>query len=170
MKNIKTFDELNEAAKGDMSSFLADKPKRVKGGKLFLYHGTKVDPRKFELKDDWDGDNGNVYEADIPEGYLFLSNSFAESHFYGRYVIPCELRYSKRLTVKVDSDNPSKEFDDDFSGYGKYGMFTKFTNGDYDVLEIKGTGKSTFLTSIDNVVPRTDLAAEFYGLNNKKKA
>jgi len=144
-----------------LAEFLAGRKLR-RGNKEFLFHGTKVDPREFRLTDDRDGNSGNVYDADIPEGFLFLTNSLREAAFYGRYVIPCELKHTKRLVVKVNSENPSKEFDDDFSGYGEYGMFTKFTNGDYDVLEVKGIGKSTFLTSIDNVIPRTDLATEFY--------
>jgi hypothetical protein len=161
MKYIQLFEKFNGK---DMAAFLFDKKPVVRGNHTFLYHGTRVHPLEFSLVDDWDGNSGNVYDTDLPEGFLFLTDSFQEASFYGRYVIPCELKYTKRLVIKVASENPSREFDDDFSGYGKHGMFTKFINGNYDVLEVKGLHKSTFLTSVDNVIPRTDLAAEFYGL------
>jgi hypothetical protein len=41
-------------------------------------------------------------------------------------------------------------------------MWSKFIDGGYNVLEIKGNNKSTFVTDIYNVIPRIDLAKIFY--------
>jgi hypothetical protein len=144
------------------NNFLENKKFINKSTKQFLYHGTSINPNNFELKDDWNGDSGNTYEANLPEGYLFLTNDIREANFYGQYIIPCELKYYKKLIIKVNSDNPSREFDDDFDGYGNYGMWSKFIDGGYNVLEIKGNNKSTFVTDIYNVIPRIDLAKIFY--------
>lgn len=159
MKHIKIFESFTSAGIVD---FLNGKKFKNRKSKTFLYHGTSTKPEDFELKDEWDGDSGNVYEVDLPEGYLFLTNDIREAIAYGRYIIPCELKYYDTLTVKVNSDAPSREFDDDFMGFGKYGMWTKFMNSGEAALEIRGNKKSTFVTSIDNVIARTDLAKQYY--------
>jgi hypothetical protein len=147
-----------------IEDFLKNKEFKNKKSKQFLYHGTNVNPKNFELIDDWDGNNGNTYMADLPEGYLFLTNDIKEARAYGRYIIPCEFKYNDKLTIKVDSNAPSQVFDDDFSGYGKYGLYSKFINGGKSILEVKGYNKSTFITDIYNVIPRVDLSMEFYNI------
>ena len=152
-----------EAASSDIVDFLKDKEKTNKRTKQFLYHGTSVKPSEFTLKDDWSGDSGNTYENDLPEGYLFLTDDIKEAYAYGTYVIPCELKRYDKLTFKVDSTSPSREFDDDYSGYGERGMWSKFANDSMaSVLKVQGIGKATYITSVDNVIPRADLAKEFY--------
>jgi len=163
---IKSFAQyfLTESAGGDLPAFLKRQKFVNSRSKGFLYHGTNVRPDKFDLRDDWEGDSGNVYDTDLPEGYLFLTDDLKEAQAYGKYVIPCELRYYSKVTVKVNSNAPSREFDDDFMGYSEYGMWTKFVNSDKAVLEVKGYGKSTFITDVSNVIPRVDLAKQFYGI------
>jgi len=160
---LKTIKEAIAEKPTSISKFLEDKKFKNKRSKEFLFHGTKISPDKFELKDDWDGDSGNVYDADMPEGYLYLTNNVKEAKAYGEYIIPCELKDNSKLTIKVNSDAPSREFDDDFS-YGTHGgMWVKFQDSGKATLEIKGNqGKSTFITDFSNVIPRTDLAKEFY--------
>lgn len=147
--------------------FLKNKKFANKNSKQFLFHGTNESPLTFKLIEDWDGDSGNRYDTDLPEGYLFLTNDTKEANAYGQYLIPCELKDNTVLTFKVKSDNPSREFDDDFSGYAGYGMWVKFHNNDKAVLEVRGFNKSTFITDVENVIPRIDLAIEFYNLNKK---
>jgi hypothetical protein len=156
---------INEQARNssELPNFLKDKEFVNKQSKQFLYHGTSVHPDNFKLDDDWEGDSGNVYDTDLPEGYLFLTNDLREARAYGQYVIPCELKQYDTFTFKVDSDAPSRVFDDDFSGYGGLGIWSKFSNeSTASVLEVKGYGKSTFITYDNNVIPRVDLAKEFY--------
>lgn len=142
--------------------YLVDKPFTNKRSKFYLYHGTSVNPSEFSLQDDWDGENGNVYETDLPEGYLFLTNDINEAKAYGRYIIPCEMKRNDKLVVKVDSNAPSVDFDDDFSGFGDYGMWSRFMDSVKSILEVKGYRKSTYVTDINNVIPRVDLAIDFY--------
>lgn len=142
--------------------YLKDKPFAKSGSKFYLYHGTSVNPNEFSLSDDWDGDSGNVYEADVPEGYLYLTNDIQEAKCYGQYIIPCEFVRNDKLVIKVDSNAPSIEFDDDYSGYGQYGMWTRFMDSTKSILEVKGYNKSTYITDVNNVLPRVDLAIDFY--------
>lgn len=147
----------------NLLTFLQGKKFKNGRSKQFLFHGTKEHPSDFNLKDDWEGDSGNTYDiAELPEGYLFLTNDIMEAKAYGRYIIPCELKHCDKLTIRVDSNTPSRDFDDDFSGYGKYAMWPKFWESGKSVLEVKGYSKSTFITDVSNVIPRTDLAMEFY--------
>lgn len=173
MTQIKTFNEyfnydnLNEENKfvqerKRLSDFLKDKPFINNNMDKFLYHGTKINPKDFKLEDDWEEDSGNIYEADVPEGYLYTTDDMREANAYGYYIIPCEFKYNDTLTLKVNSDAPSRVFDDDFSGYSTLGLWSKFMDSGKSVLEIKGHGKSTFITNDSNIIPRIDLAEEFY--------
>lgn len=155
---------LESLSNNSIDEFLKNKQFKNKRSKTFLYHGTNVNPKEFNLIDDWDGDSGNVYMTDLPEGYLFLTNDIKEAKTYGKYIIPCEFKYNDKLILKVNSNAPSQVFDDDFSGYGQYGLYSKFINSGKSVLEVKGLTKSTFITDVSNVIPRTDLATEFYNI------
>lgn len=128
-----------------------------------LFHGTKEHPTNFELRDDFEGSD-NVYDiSELPEEHIFLTDDFREASSYGKYVIPMRLKDTSKYVVETNSDNPSKEFDDDYSGYGGYGMWTKFQNESQDaVLQVKGLRKSTYITPIYNVTPLTDIADQFY--------
>ncbi len=134
--------------------------------KGLLYHGTNIHPSKFKLIDDYDVNseigNGNVYEVDLPEGMIFLTNDIKEAKCYGKYVIPCEVKIDKMKVYKIDTDNPSVEWDDDFMGYKNYGMYSEMINKGYDMVEVRGRNKSTFVAFINVVFPRVDLVKSIY--------
>lgn len=160
-----TINHLIQLDENTIKDFVTDKQLIVKGGKIkgFLFHGTAIHPKDFELSEDYEDDgSGNTYVADLPEGVVFLTNDFREAQAYGQYVIPCELKAKRVKTFKVNTTNPSEAFDDDFSGFGNLAMYSTFVNGGYDALEVQGATKSTFITYPEMVVPRTDLAITFY--------
>jgi hypothetical protein len=142
--------------------FLSDKKKINPKSKIFLYHGTKIKPKKFVLKSDYDGEDGNMWMFDLPEGYLFLSTDIKEANSYGQYIIPCELERYDHVFFKINADNPSQVFDKDYDGYTDFGMWKYFQNSGKSSLVIKGITKYTIITYVENVIPRIDLAKEFY--------
>lgn len=151
----------------DLSEFLSDKKFINPNSKLFLYHGTKIPPEKFKLRDDYNWDDSHGWSGDLPEGYLFLTTNINEAKSYGQYVIPCELKRYDNKYFKVNANNPSQIFDKDY-GIDLYmpdkyfGFWEKFEESGKRVLIIKGTDRWTVITDIENVIPRTDLAFEFY--------
>lgn len=165
MKHLKTYESHSQSIK----DFVSDKPHTVKKTKYkgFLFHGTSVRPSQFELRDDYDANeeegNGMTFETDLPEGMLFLTNDIREASHHGRYIIPCEVKVDDMKVYKIDTDNPSQVWDDDYMGYEGYGMYSAMMNEAYDMVEVRGRNKSTFVAFTNVVVPRTDLAIEFYG-------
>lgn len=152
-----------EQERADFVEFVSDKKFTNARSKKYIWHGTSVHPSAFKLLDDYDGDSGNVYHTDLPEGYLFLTDDMREANVYGSYLIPCELKRWDSIKIKVKSNAPSVEFDEDFMGYGgEYRIWERFFNSGKSVLEVRGYDKTTFVTSVENVIPRTDLATEFY--------
>jgi hypothetical protein len=141
--------------------------------KGFLFHGTDVNPNNFQLRDDYENEDGNDWSGELPEGYLFLTTNLDEALGYGQYIILCELKRYNKLTIDVNKhdysfgDNPSRFFDMDY-GIDLYmpdkyiNIWDKFENSRRDVLEIKGNNKSTIITNINNIIPRTDLSIKFY--------
>ncbi len=119
--------------------------------KEVLYHGTNTDPSTFELSNDFERTT-SVYDFDLPDGFVFLTNSLAEAKCYGQFAIPVRILSRKVMTFKVNNNAPSREFDDDFNDIRGF-MFSKFVNSSCDVLEIKGYEKSTFLTYPELVFP-----------------
>jgi hypothetical protein len=170
------FEQLNEQKIETLVEFLSDKKFKNPRSKMFLYHGTRTPPERFNLRDDYDWEESNVWSGDLPEGYLFLTTDIKEAKAYGKYVIPCELyRYdSKKFNVK--SFNPSRDFDMDYgidlyAPDKYYGFWEKFQDSGKSSLVITGyNGKSTVITEIQNVIPRTDLASEFYNSTEKTLA
>lgn len=160
---------LNERLNDGLESFLKDKSFVNDKTKMFLYHGTSKKPNEFKLRDDYDFEDSDDWSGELPSGVLFLTNDLKEAFSYGRYVIPCELRDYSTISFKVYSDNPSREFDKDY-GIDLYapdeyiGYYDKFLDSGKSVLEIKNhRGKATIITYIENIIPRIDLAKEFYG-------
>lgn len=150
-----------------LPSFLQGKQFINRKSKSFLYHGTRVSPENFSLKDDYNWEDSQVWSGDLPEGYLFLSTDIKEASSYGPFVIPCELKNYSNITFSVNDDNPSKFFDMDYGidlykHKKEYRLWEKFENSGKSSLIIKGNSKSTVITNIENVIPRTDLALEFY--------
>lgn len=164
---------LKESKNDEFINFLNNKTFNNKRSKRFLFHGTNVLPSKFQLRDDYDFSDSNEWSGDLPEGMLFLSTSHVESSYYGRYIIPCELHRYDSLKFKVGGNNPSKVFDMDY-GIDLYSpkkfrnFFGRFEQSGKSNLVISGDEKSTIITSIWNVIPRTDLAIEFYEGNSLK--
>lgn len=148
--------------------FLKDKSFKNKKSKMFLYHGTKISPDEFNLREDYNWEDSNVWSGDLPEGYLFLTTDINEAKAYGQYVIPCELNRYDHIFFKIDGDNPSQVFDDDYgislNKQTNFGFWNAFDESGKSVLIIKGRNKYTVITDIGNVIPRTDLAKEFYGI------
>lgn len=154
--------------KNNIVEFLKDKKFINSKSKMFLYHGTRVSPENFKLRDDYNWEDSNDWGGDLPEGYLFLTTDIREAKAYGEYIIPCELINYSNIFFNVDSDNPSKVFDMD---YGidlympdkYYNFWEKFEQSGKSSLIIKGRNKKwTIITNIENVIPRVDLAKEFY--------
>lgn len=159
---------INERLNDNLESFLEDKPFVNGKTKRFFYHGTRKKPNDFELRDDYDFEDSHEWSGDLPYGVLFLTTDLKEALAHGQYVIPCELESYSKISFKVYSDSPSREFDKDY-GIDLYapdeyvGYYQKFEESGKDVLEIKNhRGKATIITYIDNIIPRTDLAIEFY--------
>jgi len=175
---VKSFNQfINESSNSDIKTFLKSKSFVNPKSKFFLYHGTNVSPDKFQLRDDYNGEDSNTWSGDFPEGYLFLTTSLNEAKAYGKYILPCELKMYDHLSFTVNSDNPSIVFDDDFgisviNNYLKvneFGFWEKFEKSGKSSLIIRGTKSWTFITDIGNVIPRTDLAIEFYNVGGKNK-
>jgi hypothetical protein len=154
-------------ANNDITTFLVGKKFINPRSKVFLYHGTRKKPNEFQLRDDYEWEDSQNWDADLPEGYLFLTTDINEAKYYGQYIIPCELKRYDNKTFKVNSNNPSKVFDMDY-GIDLYkpdkyvGFMEKYWDSFKSVLIIKGNTKSTIITNIENVIPRIDLATEFY--------
>lgn len=168
MKHIKnTKNPINENQNTSLETFLKEKKFVNPESKSFLYHGTKVSPDSFVLRDDYDGEDSNVWSGDLPEGYLFLTSSLEEARAYGRFIIPCELKDYDNITFKTYADSPSQVFDKDygidlFKNDEEYRFWEKFEESGKSVLIIQGKNKMTVITGVSNVIPRTDLAVEFY--------
>lgn len=151
----------------DLTNFLSDKKFINPKSKQFLYHGTTISPENFNLRDDYDWEDSNVWSGDLPEGYLFLTTNLNEAKAYGQYVIPCELKRYDNKYFNVNANNPSQIFDKDY-GIDLYmpdkyvGFWDKFEESGKSVLIIKGTDRWTVITNIDNIIPRVDLAIEYY--------
>lgn len=167
MKLISYKNFINENLKKDIESFLIGKDFINTESKRFLYHGTGKSPKDFSLRDDYDYEDSNVWSGDLPEGYLFLTTDINESKAYGQYVIPFELKRYNHITFEIDGNNPSQIFDRDYGidlykNDKYYGFWEKFEDSMKSVLIIKGYDKMTLITGVDNVIPRIDLATEFY--------
>lgn len=119
---------------------------------ILLYHGTNIHPRDFKLDPNYDGESGNVFMTDVPEGVVFLTTDLKEAKCYGKYVINCELKADNIKVYELQTNAPSRAFDDDFCGYGELGMYSEFVNGAYDALEVRGNSKSTFITYPECVI------------------
>lgn|SRR5574343_869760 len=150
-----------------IEDFLKGKHFKNAKSKSFFYHGTSVKPEEFKLKEDYDFSQSHTWSGDLPEGYLFLTSDLKEAKCYGRYIIPCELKKSDSLTFKLSVNNPSQIFDRDYGidlykNDKEYDFWGKFEDSMKSVLVIKGTDKMTLITDIHNVIPRTDLAIEYY--------
>ena len=159
--------QINEDKAKNLLDFLSNKPFVNKKSKSFLFHGTSIHPDEFELRDDYDFEDSNTWSGDLPYGCLFLTTSLEEARAYGRYIIPCELKSYKAKTFKTYTRNPSQVFDRDYGidlyrNDEDYDFWNKFENSGKPVLEIIGLDRSTIITYIENVIPRTDLASEFY--------
>ncbi len=157
---------LNENVKDNIIKFLSGKKFINPKSKIFLYHGTKIKPDNFVLSDYYEGEDSNAWSGDLPEGYLFLTTDIKEAAAYGPYIIPCELKKYDNKFFKVNSDSPSQVFDDDYgvslNKQTNFGFWEKFEESGKNVLIIKGTKRYTIITDIDNIIPRIDLAKEFY--------
>lgn len=168
MKHIKNYkDVLNESLTSDIKSFLKGKTFHNKKSKMFLYHGTDIHPRDFILNSEYEGEDSEDWYDYLPLGFIFLSTSIKEATAYGQYIIPCELSYYDHISFKVNTDNPSRAFDMDygidlFKPDVQHNYWIKFEDSGKSVLIIKGNKKSTYITDYSNVIPRTDLAQEFY--------
>lgn len=158
---------LNENVNNDLSIFLSDKKFINTKSKQFLYHGTRISPENFNLRDDYDFEDSNTWSGDLPEGYLFLTTSLKEAKAYGKYVIPCELRNYDSKRFNVNAYSPSQVFDRDYGidlykNDKYYGFWEKYEESGKSVLVIKGIDRSTIITYVENVIPRIDLAIQFY--------
>lgn len=172
MRNLQTYQLFEKKlvfVGKSMDKFLVDKEFNNPRSKFFLLHGTDVPPEKFNLRDDYEGDEGHVWGGDLPEGYLFLTTNKEEASAYGKYIIPCELKKYDHIFFKINADNPSQVFDDDYGisviqqTKEHFGFWEKFEDSGKSVLVIKGNNKKwTVITDIDNIILRTDLAKEFY--------
>lgn len=121
---------------------------------LILYHGTSANDEDFYLDPDLDWediDNGNVWDIDMPSGYIFLTNDINEAKAYGRNIIKFKVNKSDIFTIEVDSDAPSREFDKDYNYGSKYHIWETFMDTGFSCLEVKGYRKSTFVCSIDSL-------------------
>lgn len=179
MKYIKTFEEKErdysymrnpkpKRYNEDIKEFLSDKEFTNKKSKMFIYHGTATKPDDFNLRDDYDGEDSHAWSGELPPGHLFLTTELKEASSYGKYVIPCELKRYDHKYFEVDTDNPSRAFDMDY-GIDLYmpddyhDFWGKYEESGKAALIIKGYDKKwTIITNIDNVIPRIDLANEFY--------
>jgi len=156
----------------NIENFLIGKKFANPKSKSFFYHGTKISPDKFVLRDDYDFEDSNLWSGDLPEGYLFLTTNIKEASAYGQYVIPCELKRTDHLTFTIYSDNPSQIFDKDYGidlykNDEDFRFWEKFEDSMKSVLIIKGTTRMTIISNIGNVIPRTDLSIEFYKSTGK---
>lgn len=162
MKFIHLFEKYKNPNK-HLKKFLSDKEFKNPKSKMFLYHGTDVSPKDFKLLEDFERTHD-----EFPLDYLFLSTEIKEPSSYGKYVIPCELERYDNISFKVDSHNPSRVFDMDY-GIDLYipdqyfNFWQKFEESGKSNLIIKGYNKKwTVITNIYNIIPRIDLATEFY--------
>lgn len=164
----------NHIPSGSYTDFLKNKSFVNSRSKNYFYHGTSISPDKFVLRDDYDWKDSHGWSGDLPERCLFLTTNLDEAKAYGRYIIPCELKRFDYKMFTINSDNPSQIFDRDY-GIDLYmpdkyvGFWEKFEESGKSVLIIKGTGRMTLITDINNIIPRTDLATEYYynGLNRQ---
>jgi hypothetical protein len=112
---VKSFNQfINESSNGDIKTFLTGKNFVNPKSKNFFYHGTKISPDKFVLRDDYNGEDSSGWSGELPEGYLFLTTSLEEAKAYGQYIIPCELKKTDNKWFKFNTDNPSQIFDKDY--------------------------------------------------------
>jgi len=117
--------------KNTLSQFLLNKPFINKKSKIFLYHGTNISPNNFNLRDDYNFEDGNDWSGDLPNDCLFLTTSLNEAKAYGKYVIPCELKQYDNKFFKFNVTNPSQIFDKDYGidlykNDTHYGFWEKF--------------------------------------------
>lgn len=158
---------LNYKSSKGIVKFLKDKEFVNPKSKNFKYHGTNKSPDKFKLRHDYEGEDSNTWSGDFPYDVLFLTTDLEEASAYGQYIIPCELKRYDYLLFEVYNENPSRVFDMDygidlFIPDEYYNFWGQFEDSGKSCLIIKGYNKSTIITYIDNVIPRTDLAIEYY--------
>jgi len=125
--------------------------------------GSMIGPLFYGTKEGFDGfdedfertEETSPWDFDLPEGMVFLTTDPKEARHYGSYIVPVYLRSKKKdiRTVKVASWNPSGVFDDNYS----YGGIDMSWDG-YNALEVRGTGKSTYVAYPNISEPDLDLA------------
>ena len=166
MKYIKLLEQYSSKNIKEYIQSKGYKPSR-KNYPKFLFHGTKKNPNEFFLDDDLDwydvDGNSDVWDIEMPDGYLFLSTDIRESQSYGKYIIPFEIP-NDVFTVKVNSDSPSIVFDDDFNYGSEYNIWQKFEESTSYILEVRGYDRSTFISYIPSLISRIDISKEFYGI------
>jgi hypothetical protein len=166
MKHIKLFESYSQ----NIKIFIKENGFTNNGKyKDFVYHATNKELDDFYLDSSLDYeeiDGNNIWDIDMPSGYLFLTTDLKEASVYGRYVIPFEINTNDILTIEVESNAPSRVFDDDYNYGTEYNMWQKFAgelaDDIYDCLEVKGYDKSTFVCYIDSLTPRIDIAKKYY--------
>jgi len=159
---MKLMDILREVTGGNVENYYKSYFDNYQNdGKIknLVFHGTDKLPSKFEFDEDYDYENaGGEYDFDLPYGVVFLTSDFKEAATYGRYVIPCYIKSMDVKVYKVKSNAPSQVFDDDYQRGGK--MFSGFEG--HEVLEVRGIGKSTYITYPELVMAKTDIAEKVY--------
>lgn len=130
---------------------------------LRLYHGTNADPDTFELDPDlpWREAPGNTWDFDLPDGFLFLTDDPREAKAYGRNVIEFEADPRDVMTVRVDSENPSREFDEDYNYGSEHNIWSRFQDSTKSILAVAGHGKTTYVAdfgAIRRAQPMTERA------------
>ena len=66
------------------------------------------------------------------------------------------------MVQKIYANNPSQVFDDDFNYGTMYNIWSRFQEGTFDTLEVRGIQKSTFISYFEVLNPRLDIAKNFY--------
>ena len=147
--------------------FLRGKDFKNTNSETFLYHGTSIPPSNFNLRDDYEWEDSSDWSGDLPYDHLFLTTDINEALAYGQYIIPCELSDYDCASFRVYDDAPSQVFDKDY-GIDLYkldeplDLWGKYEDSGKSCLAVKGNSSTTIISYISNIIPRVDLAIEFY--------
>jgi hypothetical protein len=109
--------------------------------KKSLYHGTNN--KKFvDFDKDYDyeaHEHGRVRDFELPYGVIYLTDDIDSARGYGSKILKVDVNCKKLLTIDVGSNSPDRSFDDDYNNENK--MWSKFEDGGYDVLQVKGENR-----------------------------
>ena len=118
---------------------MLDKAAKKAGYTKAVYHGTSADFTVFDTDEDSTSREVHPWNADYPDGTIFVAEDESVASYYGQKVMPLYLD-TRGMKTFVHKDMPAHRAMDDIRGYEVY---------NYPVIAVKGSDMTIYAT-LDN--------------------